>query len=161
MDRLLVSPPTRSGKLLCYSVFPPEYLPMHNSIGTAWVWPRSQTLPSPMKCLVWNYFLCCAWCPCTTDCLVAEWLKHWTADLEVQVLALLATGIFSLQGTLSPGPKNWGEGLLLCPLEGTLSRWSQGTWFKIGSCLPQALISHHCGKPFRANRNKNKQETWT
>jgi len=30
--------------------------------------------------------------------LVAKWLKRWTADLEVQVLALLATGIFSLQG---------------------------------------------------------------
>ena len=38
-------------------------------------------------------------------CLVAKWLKRWTADLEVQVLALLTTGIFSLQGTLSPDPK--------------------------------------------------------
>jgi len=26
--------------------------------------------------------------------LVAKWLKRWTADLEVQVLALLATGVF-------------------------------------------------------------------
>jgi len=37
----------------------------------------------------------------------------------------------------------------------------QGTWLKIGSFLPQTLISNHCGKPLRGNRNENKQETWT
>ena len=62
---------------------------------------------------------------------------------------------FPLFRVPQPWPKNWGEGVPLCALEGTLSHWSRGPGLNIGSCHLQALVSHHhYGKPLRGNRNK-------
>ena len=52
-----------------------------------------------------------------------------------------------------PWPKTWGERLPSCPSEGTLPG-EPGLKY-IGSCLLQALVSHHWGKPLRGNKNNN------
>jgi len=39
------------------------------------------------------------------ECLVAEWLKCWTAELEVLGSSPTRQQTFSLQGALGPDPK--------------------------------------------------------
>ena len=39
-------------------------------------------------------------------------------------------------------------------LKGTLGHWFWGDLVQIGSCILQALVSHHCGKPLRGDQNK-------
>ena len=39
-------------------------------------------------------------------------------------------------------------------LKGTLGRWFWGDLLQIGSCILQALVSHHCGKPLRGDKIK-------
>ena len=76
---------------------------------------------------------------------VAEWLKHWIADLEVPGSSPTWQQGFSSTVCTQTSPKNREEGLPSCPSEETLSWRSSGTWFKIGSCLLKAIVSHHCG----------------
>jgi len=44
-------------------------------------------------------------------CLVAKWLKCWTADLEVSGSGLTGNRDFFLFRVHSAWPKNWGEGV--------------------------------------------------
>ena len=75
------------------------------------------------------------------------------------VLAPPTTWFFS-SGYTQPWLKYWGEGLPLCPSEGTLSCWYSPGGLGLNTLLPSpAFIARHCGKPLRGNKNKPGFET--
>jgi len=69
-----------------------------------------------------------------------------------QVLAPLPTGIF-LFGAHSAKLR---RRVTFMSFRGDIKLSVPGYLVSIGSCLLQALISHHCGKPLRGNKNKYK-----
>jgi len=88
------------------------------------------------------------------DCLVVKGLKHWTANLEVVGSGPTGNRDFSLQGILSPDPKIEEKGYTFMSFGGDTQQSVSRDLVSIGSCLLQALISHHCSKPLRGDKTK-------